>query len=99
MPKIAMYTKALNAERTIRRAIDSVIAQTHENWVYYCCNNGSTDKAGAIIDEYAAKDSRIVALHNEINLDFSSLRQKCGQYFTLSGEIDYFASLDAGVKS
>jgi glycosyltransferase involved in cell wall biosynthesis len=92
MPKIVLYTQAYNAERAIRRTIDSVIAQTHKDWVYYCLDNGSADGTGAIINEYAAKDLRIVALHNKIN---ALSLPKYMQHFVFSGEFDYFATLDA----
>jgi glycosyltransferase involved in cell wall biosynthesis len=95
MPKIVLYTQAYNAERTIRRAIDSVIAQTHKDWIYYCLDNGSTDGTGAIIDEYAAKDLRIVALHNMKNTLFALRKCEDEQHFAFSKAFDYFAALDA----
>ncbi|MDR3348738.1 MAG: glycosyltransferase family 2 protein [Acidaminococcales bacterium] len=95
MPKIILYTHAYNAERTIGRTIDSVIAQTHNDWAYYCLDNGSTDDTGIIIDEYAAKDPRIVALRNKANIRGALRLQKHDQQFAFSRQFDYFANLDA----
>jgi glycosyltransferase involved in cell wall biosynthesis len=67
MQKIIVYTYAYNAEKTIRRTIDSIIAQTYKNWIYYVVDNGSTDSTGAIIREYAERDARIIALANKEN--------------------------------
>lgn len=64
---IVVFTHAYNAEHTIRRTIDSVIAQSYGNWVYYCVDNGSTDNTGNIIGEYAVNDKRIIKLHNKQN--------------------------------
>ncbi|MCL2638025.1 MAG: glycosyltransferase [Oscillospiraceae bacterium] len=67
MSKVIFYTYACNAEKTIARTIESVIAQTCENWLYYCVDNASNDKTGDIIREYAKKDSRIIPLANKQN--------------------------------
>jgi glycosyltransferase involved in cell wall biosynthesis len=58
---------AYNAEKTLSRAIDSVLAQTHTNFVYYLVDNGSEDSTGEIISEYAKKDKRIIHLKNKQN--------------------------------
>lgn len=67
MEKCVVYTLAYNAEKTIVRAIESMLAQTEQNWVWYLVDNGSTDKTGEIISRYAADDSRILSLRNEKN--------------------------------
>jgi glycosyltransferase involved in cell wall biosynthesis len=95
MPKIVVFTYAYNAERTISRSIDSIVNQTHKDWIYYCLDNASADNTGGIIDEYAEKDSRIIALHNKINMRLPLRSQKYDQYFAFSGEFDYLATLDA----
>lgn len=67
MRKIYIRTIAYNAEKTIRRTLDSVVNQTYKNFIYYICDNGSTDSTGAIIDEYAKKDRRFRVYRNEAN--------------------------------
>ncbi len=49
------------------RAIESVLAQTEQNWIWYLLDNASTDGTGQIIKQYASKDSRIIALRNKQN--------------------------------
>ena len=61
---IYIRTHAYNAEKTIRRAIKSVLKQTFQDFIFYVCDNGSTDRTGKIIDFYAQKDSRIVSKGN-----------------------------------
>lgn len=46
-------------------ALDSVLAQTDSSWEAIVVNDGSTDNTAAIIDAYAARDSRIRAVHKE----------------------------------
>lgn len=67
MSKIYVKTNANNAEKTIRRAIESVLNQTCADLLYYINDNGSTDATKEIIKEYASKDSRIVPFYNKIN--------------------------------
>lgn len=68
MDKIAFYTAAYNAEQYIGRCIESVLAQTHTNLVYYIVDDASTDKTWEIIQRYAAQDARICATRNAVNI-------------------------------
>ena len=43
---IYVRTCAYNAEKTIRRAMDSVLNQTYRDITYYVLDNGSTDRTG-----------------------------------------------------
>lgn len=67
MDKIIIHTQAYNAEKTIKRTIESVLNQTDDNFIYYILDNGSDDSTGEIIAEYAGQDNRIVPLRNEVN--------------------------------
>lgn len=48
-----------NVEPFLRCCLDSVLSQTYNNWEAICVNDGSTDGSAALLDEYAAKDSRL----------------------------------------
>ena len=67
MAKVVVWTQAYNAEKTLRRAMDSILQQTYPDFEYYVLNNGSSDGTGAIIEEYAKKDSRVIPLSVEKN--------------------------------
>ena len=62
---ISIITPVYNVEKYLPQCIDSVIAQTFSNWELILVDDGSTDRSGAICDEYAAKDTRIRVLHKE----------------------------------
>jgi len=64
-PEISVIMLTYNREAFVARAIESVLAQTYRDFEFIIVNNGSTDKSGAIADEYAAKDSRIRVIHRE----------------------------------
>ena len=63
--KISIIIPAYNIEKELARTLDSVLAQTYENMEIIVVNDGSKDGTGAVIDAYAAKDSRIRAIHKE----------------------------------
>ena len=67
MNTIVIITVAYNAENTLRRAVDSILNQSYQNFVYYVVDNGSTDQTRAIIQEYAKQDSRIIPLYFDKN--------------------------------
>lgn len=60
-------------EQYLRKCIESITAQTLKEIEILLVDDGSPDRAGKICDEYAAKDSRIRALHKN-NGGLSSAR-------------------------
>jgi glycosyltransferase involved in cell wall biosynthesis len=62
-PFAAIIVPTHNHERFMVDALDSILAQTDPSWEAIVVNDGSTDGSPAIIDAYAAKDSRIIAVH------------------------------------
>lgn len=68
---IYFTTKAYNAEKTLHRAIESILAQTKEEFRYHICDNGSEDGTKDIILEYAKLDNRIVPFFNCSNMQWT----------------------------
>lgn len=62
-PKISVVMPVYNAGKTLKRAIDSIIAQTLTSWELILIDDGSTDDSGRICDDYALNDIRIRVLH------------------------------------
>jgi glycosyltransferase involved in cell wall biosynthesis len=94
MNTIHITIQAYNAEKTLRRAVDSVLTQTYKNFVIYVCDNGSTDNTRAIVNEYAEKEL-IKPYYNEKNLVFEG---KSLEFLHLCENIpddDFYAALDA----
>lgn len=54
---VSIIMPVYNAEKYVAEAIDSVIAQSHQNWELLIINDGSTDSTSEIIQNY--KDRRI----------------------------------------
>lgn len=56
---------AYNVEKYLRRALDSVLAQTYKEFEIILINDGSTDSTALICNEYAEKYDFIHVLHQE----------------------------------
>ena len=59
MSKVSIITPLFNGEKTISRAIESVQAQTFDDYEHLIIDNLSKDNGPAIVKEYARKDPRI----------------------------------------
>ncbi|MDJ0632987.1 MAG: glycosyltransferase [Xenococcaceae cyanobacterium MO_188.B29] len=57
--KISLIMTVYNRERYLKMAIDSVLAQTREDWELIIWDDGSTDRSVEIASEYSQDDSRI----------------------------------------
>jgi len=67
-PKISVIMPNYNCEKYIAKAIDSILNQTFTDFEFIIIDDGSTDNSWNIIQEYAKKDERIVAVRNDENL-------------------------------
>lgn len=63
--KVSVIVPVYNAEKYLRRCIDSIRAQTFTDFELLLVDDGSTDTSGKICDEYAKKDNRIRVFHKE----------------------------------
>ncbi|HTZ95821.1 MAG TPA: glycosyltransferase [Terriglobales bacterium] len=64
-PLVSIVTPVYNNEDYLAECIESVLAQTYQNWEYTIVNNCSTDGSAGIARRYAARDSRIRVVDNE----------------------------------
>lgn len=62
---ISIIVPVYKAEKNLRQCINSVLAQTYEDWELILVDDGSPDNSGEICDEYAKNDSRIRVYHKE----------------------------------
>lgn len=62
-PKVSVIVPVYNVEKYLRQCLDSILAQTLKNIEVIIIDDGSPDQCPNIIDHYAAKDHRIVAIH------------------------------------
>lgn len=74
-PEISVIVPVYNAEAYLHRCVDSILTQTYTNFEILLINDGSTDRSGAICDEYATLDSRVNVFH-KTNGGVSSARNQ-----------------------
>lgn len=60
---VSIIIPIYKVEEYLARCIDSILAQTYEDWELILVDDGSPDKSGQICEEYAEKDDRICVLH------------------------------------
>lgn len=64
-PLISIIVPVYKVEKYLPACIDSILAQTFENFELILVDDGSPDNCGKICDEYAQKDNRIKVIHQE----------------------------------
>jgi glycosyltransferase involved in cell wall biosynthesis len=57
-PTVSVVVPAYNAEAFLGRALDSILAQTFEDWEIVLVNDGSTDETEAVVNRYAQRIGR-----------------------------------------
>lgn len=62
---VSVIVPIYNAGKFLRQCLDSICNQTHKNLEIILIDDGCTDDSPAVIDEYAARDSRVKAVHKE----------------------------------
>ena len=62
---VSIIVPVFNMELHIQRCLESIVSQTYQHLEIILVNDGSTDSSPRIIDEYASKDSRIIAIHKD----------------------------------
>lgn len=75
-PAISVIVPVYKAEKYLHRCVDTLLAQTFQDFEVLLIDDGSPDKSGEICDDYAKKDFRVRVFHKE-NGGVSSARQ-CG---------------------
>ena len=63
--EISVIVTLWNAEKTLRRCLDSLLAQQFSDFEVLAVNDGSTDSSSEILEEYARKDERIRVFSQE----------------------------------
>ena len=75
-PFVSVVMPSYNAEKYISEAIQSVIAQTYENWELLIIDDCSTDSTANIVKQFSDVDSRITLYSNPKNMGVALTRNK-----------------------
>ena len=66
-----------NGEKTIERAINSILSQSFSDFEFIICNDCSTDSTAQILKDCQNKDKRIVIISNENQSGLAASLNKC----------------------
>ncbi len=96
-PFFSVIIPLYNREKTISRAIDSILNQTFQDFELIIVDDCSTDNSATKVREYQLQDSRIKYIKNEINLERCISRNKgiqstTGKYICFLDSDDYHLS-------
>ena len=92
-PLISVIIPIYNVEKYLERCLDSVISQDYDNLEIILVDDGATDDSGKIAEKYAAKDDRIIVIHQKngglSNARNNGLAKAHGEYVTFIDSDDY----------
>lgn len=94
-PLISVIVPVYNTERYLPECLDSLLAQTYQNFELLLVDDGSPDQCWEILQQYAAQDARVRIFRKE-NGGVSSarnfgLRQAKGEYIGFVDSDDFVA--------
>nr|WP_246187557.1 glycosyltransferase family A protein [Ornithinibacillus caprae] len=92
--KVSIILPAYNAETGIQTAINSLLAQTWQNFELLVVDDCSPDDTVKVVREYAEKDSRIKLLNTPINSGpyvarNIALKEATGEFVTINDSDDW----------
>ncbi len=92
--KLVVILPAYNAENFITECLESLLNQTFSDFCILAVNDASTDNTGKILEDYAAKDTRLRVYHFSENQGEPAVMQ-----FTMDilkeMDVEYVARMDA----
>ncbi len=65
MSKVSIIVPIYNTEKYLKKCLDSIVRQTHQNLEIILVDDGSTDNSSEIANSYAKIDKRIKVIHQE----------------------------------
>ena len=92
-PKVSLIIPVYKVEKYLPRCLESVAAQTYDNFETILVDDGSPDNCGKMCDEYAATHENVIVIHQE-NQGLSGarnagVRAATGEYVAFVDSDDY----------
>lgn len=88
--RISVIMGIYNCATTLVEALDSLYAQTYQNFKIILCDDGSTDNTYQIAAEYAKKHDNIILIKNDQNKGLNYTLNHCLEY----ADTEYVARMD-----
>lgn len=96
VPRVSIGVPVYNGDRYIAETLDSLLAQTFDDFELIISDNASTDSTEEICRSYAGQDGRVRYFRNATNLGVAAnyrcvLQSSSGEYFRWANCDDLFA--------
>ena len=92
-PLVSIIVPVYNVEPYLRACLDSILAQTYQNWEAVLVDDGSKDQSGTICDEYARRDPRFIVVHKQnegvAKARITAFEHSKGEFVTFVDADDY----------
>lgn len=79
-----------NCAETLVEALDSLYAQTYQDFKIILCEDGSSDNTYAVAEEYSKSHDNIILLRNERNMGLNYTLNRCLEH----ADTEYIARMD-----
>lgn len=94
-PLISVIVAVYNNTKYLPKCLDALLTQTFDDFEIICIDDASSDDSAKILDDFAARDSRIKVIHNSTNQGVSVSRnagidQARGKYIMFCDGDDYY---------
>lgn len=91
MVKISIIMGIYNCAKTLPEAIDSLLAQTYQDWKLIMCDDGSKDDTYTVAQKYQSQyPEKIVLIKNEQNMGLNFTLNHCLKY----ADTEFVARMD-----
>ena len=67
IPSVSIIISNYNKGELVRHSLESLLRQTRDEWEAIVVDDCSSDESWAVIQDYATKDRRFVAIRNDLN--------------------------------
>jgi hypothetical protein len=96
-PLVSIGVPTYNRPDGLRRAVESVLAQTYQNWEMVISDNASTDSTSSVARDLADSDERITLVTQSVNLgptgNFNHvLANRRGEYVLIVADDDWISA-------
>ena len=88
--RISVIMGIYNCANTLVEALDSLYAQTCQDFKIILCEDGSTDDTYQVAADYAARHDNIVLIRNERNMGLNHTLNRCLEL----ADTEYVARMD-----
>ena len=92
MPLVTVIIPTHNRESLLKRAVDSVLSQSHEAIELIVADDASTDGTQNLVDQYRKRDARVLYISSTENIGAAAIRNRAAR--TASGAILCFLDDD-----